>query len=88
MLLFNTSETVYKEYPLNVDPLAGVDPSEIEQSSELNIDAAPTSLLGDTDFGDFDVKPLNFRPTIRDLPQLALPTSLDLPNVIDMPWDS
>lgn len=88
LLLFNTSEMPFKEYPINVDPLSpALDPNEIASENELKLDPPPSSLLGDNDLSDLDVKPISFRPTIKDLPQLDLPTSLDLPNVIDMPWD-
>lgn len=53
----------------------------------LNIDLPPNSLLKD-DFMEFDVQRINFRPTLKDLPQLSLPQQLDLPDVIDISWDT
>lgn len=37
---------------------------------------------------EFDVQRINFRPTLKDLPQLSLPQQLDLPDVIDISWDT
>lgn len=86
LLLFNTNEHVYRDYPSGIDPLQGRDVSEIPEEQRLNIDAPPNSLLRD-DFMEFDVQRINFRPTIKDLAPLSLPQQLDLPDVIDIPWD-
>jgi hypothetical protein len=47
LLLFNTGESVYEDYPVEADPLLGVEPSETLQHAETGLDAPPASLAGD-----------------------------------------
>lgn len=87
LLLFGTGQSVYNDYPLDADPLLGVEQNELVQHAETGLDAPPASLVGDVHMPEFDVQPISFKPKLRELPKLELPTSLDLPNVIDMPWE-
>lgn len=87
LLLFNTGESVYTNYPVEADPLLGVEQSETMQHSESGLDAPPASLSGEQSMPEFDVQPISFKPKLRDLPKLELPNQLDLPNVIDIPWE-
>lgn len=87
LLLFNTGESVYTNYPVEADPLLGVEQSETLQHSETGLDAPPASLSGEQSMPEFDVQPISFKPKLRDLPKLDLPAQLDLPNVIDIPWE-
>ncbi len=89
-MLFYTAESVYSDYPLGADPLLGVDISEVTEGGNIMdglMDPAPESLSGDR-MPDASIQPINFQPKMRELPKLAFPTSLDLPNVIDVPWMS
>lgn len=88
LLLFNTGEYVYKNYPLNIDPLLGVESGEGDQDKEGLIDAPPDSLVSENHGMDDQLnQPISFQPKMRDMPELQLPTSLDLPNIIDVPWE-
>eukprot|EP01080_Neovahlkampfia_damariscottae_P007834 gene7834-12308_t len=87
LLLFNTNEYVYKEYETMWNPLEGQDIRDLPAEQQLNIDPPPNSLLKE-DFMEFDVQKINFRPKIKDLPSFSLPQNLDLPDVIDISWDS
>jgi len=45
------------------------------------LDAPPDSLVHGDQLPEFSVQSLSFRPKLRELPQLGIPNSLDLPNV-------
>jgi hypothetical protein len=60
LLLYNTSEFIYKTYKLNVDPLLGVDFSEEGEKQELNIDDPPASLVSNTDLS-FNIENISYK---------------------------
>lgn len=87
LLLFNTAENVYDRYPYDVDPLLGVDAGEDDDQQDAGLEPPPPSLLGEAHEKDqFEVTTVGFKPKMRAIPKFDLPTSLDLPNVIDAPF--
>lgn len=87
LLLFNTDDHCYKTYPQNADPLLGRDVADLPIEQQMNIDPPPNSLLKE-EFLELDVRSVNFKPVARQLPQFTLPSQLELPDIIDIPWNS
>lgn len=83
LLLFNTSENLYKQYTM-LDPLGVVKKTRTAMEEESEIDAAPTTITTNEGLQGQKVDDISFKPVIVDFPEIAVPDFLpNLPGVAD-----
>eukprot|EP00954_Amorphochlora_amoebiformis_P002017 157009-Amorphochlora_amoeboformis.AAC.1 len=85
VLLFNSSENPYKDYS-SFDNLVSSLTKEKETIQDVELAAAPTTLIEGTDLPSFDnpMEALKYAPQIEELPTLDLPENLPLGQLADI----
>ncbi|XP_014790172.1 WASH complex subunit 1 [Octopus bimaculoides] len=83
LLLFNTSENLYKKYVM-LDPLGVVTKTREDIGEEDGLTEAPSSIAKNEEIKRLEADTYFYVPSIGNVPEITAPTSLpDLPGVAD-----